>query len=73
MTGQRLSGRGIMKNWEERTVIFLLDIFLVLEFGFGGWVNCGRGHQVAGSFRLGGQESSQNPRAKEPDRLLLAS
>jgi hypothetical protein len=29
-------------------------------------------HQVAGSFGLGGQESSQNPGAREPDRLLLA-
>jgi hypothetical protein len=38
MTRQRLSGRGIMKNWEEKTVFLLLDIFLVLgslvlEFG----------------------------------------
>jgi hypothetical protein len=35
-------------------------------------VNCCRGHQVAGSFGLGGQESSRNPGAREPDRLLLA-
>jgi hypothetical protein len=35
-------------------------------------VNCCRGHQVAGSFGLGGQESSWNPGAREPDRLLLA-
>jgi hypothetical protein len=35
-------------------------------------VNCCRGHQVAGSFGLGGQESSRNPGARELDRLLLA-
>jgi hypothetical protein len=28
-----------------------------------------RGAPVAGSFGLGGQESSQNPGAREPDRL----
>ena len=54
-----------MKNWEERTVIFLLDIFLVLEFG---WTVTGV-HQVPGIFGLGGQESSWNPGAREPDRL----
>jgi hypothetical protein len=35
-------------------------------------VNCGRGHQVAGSFGLGGQDSLRYPGAREPDRLLLA-
>jgi hypothetical protein len=35
-------------------------------------VNHCRGHRVAGGFGLGGQESSWNPRAREPDRLLLA-
>ena len=34
-------------------------------------MNCGRGHQVAGSFGLRGQESSWNPGAREPNRLLL--
>jgi hypothetical protein len=34
-------------------------------------VSCCRGHQVVGNFWLGGQESSWNPRAREPDRLLL--
>jgi hypothetical protein len=38
-------------------------------FWFGVWVNCCRGHQVAGIFGLGGQESSRNPGAREPDRL----
>jgi hypothetical protein len=35
-------------------------------------VNHCRGHRVAGGFGLRGQESSQNPGAREPDRLLLA-
>jgi hypothetical protein len=35
-------------------------------------VNHCRGHQVDGSFGLVGQESSRNPGAREPDRLLLA-
>jgi hypothetical protein len=42
------------------------------EFGFGVLVNHCRGHRVAGGFGLGGQESSQNPGARETDRLLLA-
>ena len=67
-----------MKIWggsiifEGRTVFRGLDIFWFWEFGFGDWVNCCRGHQVAGSFGLGGQGSSQNPGAREPKRLLLA-
>ena len=44
---------------------------LFWEFGFGDWVNCCRGHQVARSFGLGGQESSRNPGAREPEGLLL--
>ena len=65
----------IMKNWEERTVFLgVVGYFSGFgEFGFGGWVNCCRGHQVARSFGLRGQESSRNPGAREPDRLLLAS
>jgi hypothetical protein len=43
------------------------------EFGFGVLVNHCRGHQVAGSFGLGGQDSFRYPGAREPDRLLLAS
>jgi hypothetical protein len=52
---------------QERTVFlyFLLDIFLVLEFG---WTVIGV-HQVAGIFGLGGQESSWNPGARESDSL----
>jgi hypothetical protein len=34
-------------------------------------VNCCRGNQVAGSFGLGGQESSWNPGARKSYRLLL--
>ena len=63
-----------MKNWEER-IVFLGAVGYFSgfgEFGFGGWVNCCRGHQVARSFGLRGQESSQNPRARELNRLLLA-
>ena len=38
-------------------------------FWFGVWVDCYRGASVVGSFGLEGQESSWNPRAREPDRL----
>jgi hypothetical protein len=72
MTGQRPSGEdyeilGGGTLLEERTVFlyFLLDIFLVFEFG---WIVIGV-HQVAGSFGLGGQESSWNPGARELDRI----
>jgi hypothetical protein len=41
-------------------------IFLVLGRNL---VDCYRGASVAGSFGLGGQESSRNPGAREPDRL----
>ena len=61
-----------MKNWEEMTVCWLLDIFWFLEFGLGVLVNHCRGHRVVGGFGLGGQESSWNPGAREPDKLLLA-
>ena len=54
MTRQRLSGKIIMKNLEERTVFFCWIFFWFWEFGFGVWVNRCRGHQVAGSFGLGG-------------------
>ena len=60
--------RGEEHYW-RRGLYFLLDIFLVLEFGFGGWVNCYRGHQVARSFGLEGQESSRNPGAREPNKI----
>jgi hypothetical protein len=42
------------------------------EFGFGVLVNHCRGHQVAGGFGHGGQDSLRYPGAREPDRLLLA-
>jgi hypothetical protein len=45
--------------------VFAGLIFSGLEFG---WTVTGV-HQVAGSFGLGGQESSRNPGAREPDRL----
>jgi hypothetical protein len=35
-------------------------------------VNHCSGNRVAGGFGLRGQESSWNPRAREPDKLLLA-
>jgi hypothetical protein len=71
MTGQRPSGMDYENLGEEhycKEDYIFWGIFSGLEFG----VNCGRGHQVAGSFGLGGQESSQNPGARELDRLLLA-
>jgi hypothetical protein len=48
-----------------RTVFSAEDVFLVLEFR---WIVTGV-HQVAGSFGLGGQESSRNHGARELDRL----
>jgi hypothetical protein len=42
------------------------------EFGLGVLVNHCRGHQVAGGFGLGGQDSLRYPGARESDRLLLA-
>jgi hypothetical protein len=70
MRGQRHSGEGLLKFWErkhywEKGLYFLLGYFSGLEFG---WTVTGV-HQVAGSFGLGGQESSRNPGAREPDRL----
>jgi hypothetical protein len=65
-------GKGHYEKLGGEDCNFSVGYFLVLEFGFGVWVNCCRGHQVAGSFGLGGQESSWNPGAREPDRLLLA-
>ena len=50
--------------WGEG-LYFVFHIFLVLKFG---WIVKGV-HHVAGSFGLGGQESSWNPRARESDRL----
>jgi hypothetical protein len=60
-----------MKNWEKRIVFRLLDFFWFWEFGFGVLVNHCRGHQVAGRFGLGGQDSFWYPGARELDRLLL--
>jgi hypothetical protein len=57
---------------EERT-IFYVGYFS----GFGVWFwrlgELLQGHQVARSFGLVGQESSQNPGAREMDKMLLAS
>jgi hypothetical protein len=39
---------------------------------FGVFVNHCKGHRVAGGFGHGGQDSLRYPRAREPDRLLLA-
>jgi len=62
-----------MKNWEERIVFFgAVGYFSSFgEFGFGVWLYCCKGHPVAGSFGLGGQKSSRNPEAGDPDRILL--
>jgi hypothetical protein len=69
MTGLRPSGDDYENLGEEalleKRTVFPGGIF----FWFGVWVNGYRGHQVAGSFGLGGQESSRNPGAREPDRL----
>ena len=57
-------GRGSITQREG--LYFLLGIFWFgLEFG---WTVTGV-HQVAGSFGIGGQVSSQNPRARESNRL----
>jgi hypothetical protein len=71
-----MRGRGIRKrdyevlgereHWGEQGLHFVVcDIVLVWEFG---WTIIGV-HQVAGSFGLRGQESSQNLGARELDRL----
>jgi hypothetical protein len=72
------------KTFERGTIFFFLERGgIVLEhFSKGGigklhflvlsWRNlldCYRGASVAGSFGLGGQESSRNPGARELDRL----
>ena len=58
-------GRGKGAFGEQGLYFAVCDIVLVWEFG---WTVIGV-HQVAGSFGLGGQESSQNLGAREPDRL----
>jgi hypothetical protein len=69
--GERHSEKGTFGNLGKRKHYWRLETvfpgwyFLVLEFG---WTVTGV-HQVAGSFGLGGQESSRNPGAREPDRL----
>jgi hypothetical protein len=71
MRGQRHSGRGTFGNFGERKHFSEIRdcIFWFVFFWFGVWVDCYRGASVAGSFGLGGQESSRNPGAREPDRL----
>jgi hypothetical protein len=66
MRGQRHSGEGTFGILGKGSIILRLG---TVFFWFGVWVDCYRGASVAGSFGLGGQESSRNPGAREPDRL----
>jgi hypothetical protein len=73
MRGQRHSGEGIFGgNFEERKFFFLRlgNMFSGLYFLVWSCVDYCMGASIAGGFGLGGQESSQNPRAREPDRLF---
>ena len=54
MTRQRPSGRGDYEKLGGEDYIGSWIFFCFWEFGFGVWVNRCRGHQVAGSFGLGG-------------------
>jgi hypothetical protein len=75
MTGKSPTGEDYenLGRKQERTVFPGCWIFSGFEeFGFGVLVNHCRGHQVAGGFGLGGQDSLRYPGAREPDRLLLA-
>jgi hypothetical protein len=70
MRGQRHSGEGLLEFWGKEAFWRLGTVFSgFVFFWFGVWVDCYRGASVAGSFGLGGQESSRNPGAREPDRL----
>jgi hypothetical protein len=68
--GRGIQKRGLLEIWGRGSIFEIRDsiswlIFSSLEFG---WTVTGV-HQVAGSFGLGGYESSQNPGAKGPERL----
>jgi hypothetical protein len=72
MRGRGIQKRGLFlkfggrrKHYWRLEIVFLGWYFLVLEFG---WTVTGV-HQVARSFGLGGQESSWNLGAGEPDKL----
>jgi len=67
MRGQSHSGEALMKFWERKHYFEGRTAFSVW---FGVWGGTVTGvHQVVGSFGLGGQESSWNLGAREPDRL----
>jgi hypothetical protein len=59
-------GGGIVLEHFSRGGIEKLH-FLVL--GWRNLLDCYMGASVVGSFGLGGQDSSRNPGAREPDRL----
>jgi hypothetical protein len=70
--GAEAFGRGTFGNLGEESNIWRLGTVCVCWFDifwFGVWVDCCRGALVAGSFGLGGQESSWSPVARESDRL----
>jgi hypothetical protein len=71
MRGQRPSREDYEILEEEALLrgrtVFSVGYFLVWYGEF--WWTVTGVHQVAGSFGLGGQESSRNPGAREPDRL----
>jgi hypothetical protein len=67
MTGKSPTGDYYEKLGGEDSIL-AVGVFS----GFGVLVNHCRGHQVAGSFGLGGQDSLWYPGAREMDRLLLA-
>jgi hypothetical protein len=70
MRGQRHSGEGLFLKFGARNHFEIRDcIFYLVFFWSRVWVDCYRGSSFAGSFGLGGQESSWNPRAREMDRL----
>jgi hypothetical protein len=62
--------RDFWKLWGKEAFSQIRDyVFWFVFFWFGVWVDCYRGASVAGSFWLGGQESSQNIVTREPNRL----
>ena len=73
MRGQRHSREGdFLGNLGEESNIWRLGTVCVCWFDifwFGVWRIVTGVHHVTGSFGLGGQESSRNPRARESDRL----
>jgi hypothetical protein len=64
----RIGGR---KNYGGGETVVRVWIFQVLLLGSVVLGNHFRGHQIAGGFGHGGQDSFQFPGAREPDRLLL--